>query len=78
MLEKLAMQDVESVTTLFALADKCARAVEGRAWQSAPQAEATQMGAAGAVAQGSIKKKKNHSGEKPLYGAPVAAAVAGD
>jgi hypothetical protein len=59
-------------------ADKCARAVEGRAWQSAPQAEATQMGAAGAVAQGSIKKKKNHGGEKPLYGAPIAADVAGD
>lgn len=36
------------------------------------------MGAAGAVAQGSIKKKKNHGGEKPLYGAPIAADVAGD
>jgi hypothetical protein len=36
MLEKLATHDVETVTTLFALADKCARATEGRAWHSAP------------------------------------------
>jgi hypothetical protein len=31
MLEKLATHDVETVPTLFALADKCARAAEGRA-----------------------------------------------
>jgi hypothetical protein len=37
MLEKLATHQVETVTTLFALADKCARAAEGRAWHSAPQ-----------------------------------------
>jgi hypothetical protein len=37
MLEKLATHDVETVTTLFALADKCARAAEGRAWHSSPQ-----------------------------------------
>jgi hypothetical protein len=37
MLEKLATHDMETVTTLFALADKCARAAEGRAWHSAPQ-----------------------------------------
>jgi hypothetical protein len=36
MLEKLATHDVETVTTLFALADKCARAAEGQAWHSAP------------------------------------------
>jgi hypothetical protein len=36
MLEKLATHDVETVTTLFALVDKCARATEGRAWHSAP------------------------------------------
>jgi hypothetical protein len=36
MLEKLATHDVETVSTLFALADKCARAAEGRAWHSAP------------------------------------------
>ncbi len=37
MLEKLATHDVETVTMLFALADKCARATEGRAWHSTPQ-----------------------------------------
>jgi hypothetical protein len=31
MLKKLAMHDVETVTTLFPLADKCTRAAEGRA-----------------------------------------------
>jgi hypothetical protein len=41
MLEKLATHDVDNVTTLFALADKCARAAEGRAWHSVPQAEVT-------------------------------------
>jgi hypothetical protein len=37
MLEKLATHEVETVTTLFTLTDKCARAAEGRAWHSAPQ-----------------------------------------
>jgi hypothetical protein len=42
MLEKLATHDVETVPTLFALADKCARAAEGHAWHSAPQIGAAQ------------------------------------
>ena len=37
MLEKLATHQVETVATLFALADKCARAAEGHAWHSTPQ-----------------------------------------
>jgi hypothetical protein len=41
MLEKLATHEVDNVTTLFALADKCAKAAEGRAWHSAPQAGVT-------------------------------------
>jgi hypothetical protein len=49
MLEKLATHDVETVTTLFALADKCARAAKGRAWNSAPQTGVSQMGGSGAV-----------------------------
>jgi hypothetical protein len=49
MLEKLATHDVETVTTLFALADKCARAAEGRAWHSAPQIGVAQTGGSGAV-----------------------------
>jgi hypothetical protein len=49
MLEKLATHDVETVTTLFDLADKCARAVEGRAWHSTPQTGVTQTGGSGAA-----------------------------
>jgi hypothetical protein len=37
MLEKLATHQVDTVSTLFALADKCAKAAEGHAWHSAPQ-----------------------------------------
>jgi hypothetical protein len=37
MLEKLATHDVETVSTLFTMADKCARAAEGRAWHSVLQ-----------------------------------------
>jgi hypothetical protein len=58
MLEKLATHDVETVPTLFTLADKCARAAEGRAWHSAPQTEAAQTGGSGAVAQDGKKKKE--------------------
>ena len=43
MLEKLATHEVESVTTLFSLADKCARAAEGRAWHSAPKTETPKL-----------------------------------
>jgi hypothetical protein len=41
MLEKLATHDVETVTMLFALAGKCARAAKGQAWHSAPQTGVT-------------------------------------
>jgi hypothetical protein len=41
MLEKLATCDVDNVTTLSALADKCARAAEGHAWHLVPQAGVT-------------------------------------
>jgi hypothetical protein len=36
MLEKLATHDIQDVSALFRLADKCARAAEGRAWHSQP------------------------------------------
>jgi hypothetical protein len=76
MLEKLATHDVETVPTLFALADKCARAAEGRAWHSAPQTGAAQTGGSGTVAQDSKKKKKkNYSNEKPHSAALVVAAA---
>jgi hypothetical protein len=64
--ENLATHDVETVPTLFALADKCAMAAEGRAWHSAPQTGAAQAGGSGVVAQdGKKKKKKNRGNEKP-------------
>jgi hypothetical protein len=49
MLEKLATHDVETIPTLFAVANKCARAAEGRAWHSASQTGAAQSGGSGAV-----------------------------
>jgi hypothetical protein len=58
MLEKLATHDVETAPTLFALADKCARATEGHAWHSAPQTGAAQSGGSGAIPRGGKKKKK--------------------
>jgi hypothetical protein len=59
MLEKLATHDVETVPTLFALADKCARAAEGRAWHLAPQTRVAQSGGSGAAPRDGKKKKKN-------------------
>jgi hypothetical protein len=75
MLEKMATHDVETVPTLFALADKCARAAEGRAWHSAPQTRAAQTGGSGAVTQDG--KKKNRGNEKPHSAALVVVAVTG-
>jgi hypothetical protein len=78
MLEKLVTHDVEIVSALFTLADKCARAIEGRAWHSAPQTGVTQAGGKGATAQGGGKKKKKNCGhDRPQSGTPVAAAAAG-
>jgi hypothetical protein len=76
-LEKLAMHDVETITTLFALADKCDRAAEGRAWHAPPQTGVAQTGGSGAVTQDGKKKKKNHDHEKPQTAAPVVAAATG-
>jgi hypothetical protein len=74
----LATHDVETVTMLFTLADKCARAAEGRAWHLAPQTGVTQTGGLGATTQGDGKKKKKNCGhDRPQSGAPVAAAAAG-
>jgi hypothetical protein len=78
MLEKLATHDVDDVTTLLALADKCARAAEGRAWHSVPQVKVTKMGDSDVVTQGGGRKKKrskNHDHEKPRFTVSVAAAT---
>jgi hypothetical protein len=76
MLEKLATHDVETVPTLFALADKCTRATEGRAWHSAPQTGAAQSGGSGAVPRdGKKKKKKDRDFQRSRSTALVVAAV---
>jgi hypothetical protein len=76
MLEKLATHDMETVPTLFALADKCARAVEGRAWHSVPQTGAAQSGGSSAVPRDSEKKKKkDRDYQKPWSTALVVAAA---
>ena len=78
MLEKLATHEVESITTLFFLADKCARATEGREWHSAPKDGDAKAGGSRDTVQGGGKKKKNKNrghGE-PQAGGPVAAAAA--
>jgi hypothetical protein len=78
MLEKLATHDVETVTMLFTLADKCARAAEGRAWHLAPQTGVTQTGGSGATTQGGGKKKKKNRGhDRPQSSAPIVVAAAG-
>jgi hypothetical protein len=78
MLEKLATHDVETVPTLFALADKCTGAAEGRAWHSAPQTGATQSRGSGAVPRdGKKKKKKDCDYQKPRSTALVVAAATG-
>jgi hypothetical protein len=77
MLEKLATHDVETVPTLFALADKCARAAEGRAWHSAPQTGTTQTGGSGAIPRDGRKKKKGRGYEKPQSTTLVVAAATG-
>jgi hypothetical protein len=77
MLEKLATHDVETVPTLFTLADKCARAAEGRAWHSAPQTGTTQTGGSGAIPWDGRKKKKVRGYEKSQPTALVVAAATG-
>jgi hypothetical protein len=81
MLEKLATHNVQDVSALFSLADKCARAIEGRAWHSpaAPGSKEASKPNASTSAQGVSgrgKKKKKAGGSQSLAGVPTAAAVA--
>jgi hypothetical protein len=76
MLEKLATHDVETVPTLFALADKCARAAEGRAWHSAPQTGAAQSGGSGVVPRDGRKKKKKDRDYQKSRSTALVVAVA--
>jgi hypothetical protein len=78
MLEKLATHDMETIPTLFALADKCARAAKGCAWHSAPQIGVGQSGGSGAIPRdGKKKKKKDCDYQKPRPTALVVAATTG-
>jgi hypothetical protein len=77
MLEKLATHDVETVPTLFALVDKCARAAKGRAWHSPPQTGAAQSSGSGAVPWDGKKKKKGRGHEKLRSTALVVTAATG-
>jgi hypothetical protein len=72
------------VSALFSLADKCVRAVEGRAWHSpaAQAAKGESTPSAGAQAPGggngndNNNNKKKAGGNQPLDGAPTTVAVA--
>jgi hypothetical protein len=70
MLEKLATHDVETVPTLFALADKCARAAKGHAWHSVPQTGAAQSGGSGAV-PGTVRRKRRRTATTRRRGPPL-------
>jgi hypothetical protein len=80
MLEKLATHDILDVSALFSLADKCARAAEGRAWHSpaAPTSKEASKPNTGTTAQGvgKSKKKKKAGDSQSLAGAPTTAAIA--
>jgi hypothetical protein len=82
MLEKLTTYDIQDVAELFSLADKCVRAVEGRAWHAQPTMEvgkgAKPEASAAAQGGGSKKKKKKKAGSsnQPLARAPTAVVVA--
>jgi hypothetical protein len=83
MLEKLATHDVQYVSELFILADKCTWVAKGHDWHSQPSldAEKAVKPDADATAQDSGKKKKKKKvgdKDKPLAGAPTVAAAAAD
>jgi hypothetical protein len=82
MLEKLATHDVQDVSELFSLADKCARAAERRVWHSQHALEVGKADKpeADVTAHSSGKnrnwKKKKSGGNKLLVRAPTVAAAA--
>jgi hypothetical protein len=80
MLENLATHNVQDVSKIFSLADKCTRAVEGHVWHSQPALEAGKAGKpnANGAAQSSSKRKKKRAGnkDKMLAGAPTSTAAA--
>jgi hypothetical protein len=84
MLEKLATHDVQDVSALFSLADKCARAAKGHVWHSpaaqAAKGESTPNAGDEAPGSGNGNSSNNNNkkagGNRPLAGALTAAAAA--
>jgi hypothetical protein len=81
MLEKHATHDVQDVSVLFSLADKCAKAAEGCAWHfpAAQVAKGESKPSIGAQAQGGgngNNNKKKVGGNQPLAEAPTTRAAA--
>jgi hypothetical protein len=84
MLEKLTTHDVQDVSALFSLTDKCAKAVEGRAWhsptaqaakgESKPNTEAQAQG--GGNNNNNNNNNKKAGGTQPLAEAPTVVATA--
>jgi hypothetical protein len=90
MLEKLATHDIQDVSTLFSLADKCAKVVEGCAWHSpvahvakgeskpnaGTQAQGNGNGQGGGNNNNNNNRNKKAGGNRPLAGSPTTAAAA--
>jgi hypothetical protein len=87
MLKKLVAHDIQDVSTLFSLADKCAKVTEGHTWHS-PITQAVKGESklnAGAQAQGgnngqggnnnNNRNKTKAGGNRPLVEAPTAATA---
>jgi hypothetical protein len=70
MLEKLATHDVETVPTLFALADKCARAAEGRACHSAHKPGLPNR-VARVPSPGTVRRKRRRTATTRSRGPPL-------
>jgi hypothetical protein len=80
MLEKLATYDVQDISELFSLVDKCARATEVHAWHSQPTPEAGNAGkpeadvAAQSNGKNRNRKKKKANGNNNNHNMPLASA----
>jgi hypothetical protein len=86
MSKKLATHDIQDVSALLSLADKCAKATKGHAWhspvtqavkwQSKPNVETQAQGGGNGNNNNNNKKKKKAGGNQPLAGAPTTVVAA--
>jgi hypothetical protein len=77
MLEKLAAHDVQDISELFSLADKCARAAEGHAWHSQPASEVGKGSKPKANAAAQRNDKNTNRKKKKKAGGSLPAATRG-